>query len=73
MTIEHPSSKTIYYAADPSGMPITGEIDRSDPGNPSVRLEAGCNELWLSAGEARAVIAYLQEVLPDLERGGEDG
>jgi hypothetical protein len=52
---------------------ITGEIDRSDPGDPCIRLEAGCNELWLNAEEARAVLAYLSTTIPLIEKGGEDG
>lgn len=54
--------------------PITGEIDRtSDPGNPVIRLEAGCNEFWLDINEARAVRDYLTRTIPAIERGGEDG
>lgn len=56
------------------GSPITGEIDRtSDPGNPCVRLEAGCNEFWLNVDEALAVRDYLTRIIPSLQRGGEDG
>lgn len=66
------STETIFNGPN-SSVPITGEIDRSDPGNPVVRLEAGCNEFWLDADETRAVIAYLQRVMPILDRGGEDG
>lgn len=65
----------IICAADggPTRLDLTGEIDRSDPGDPVVHLECGCNELWLDATQAQATIAYLQRVLPQLKRGGEDG
>lgn len=59
--------ETIFADHEP---PITAEINTTDdPGSPCVRLEAGCNEFWLNAEEAKAVIAYLQRVMPVLEGG----
>lgn len=55
------------------GCNITGEIDRSDPGDPCIRLEAGCNEFWLNYAEACAVRDYLIRTVPAIERGGENG
>lgn len=68
-------NETVIFAAERSsdGCPITGEIDRSDPGDPVIRLEAGCNELWLNLEEARAVRDYLMRTIPVIEKGGEDG
>lgn len=66
--------RVIFDAADSAdGVAITGEIDRSDPGDPVIRLEAGCNELWLNYAEACAVRDYLTRAVPLIERGGEDG
>jgi hypothetical protein len=48
-------------------MPITAEVDRSDPGDPVIRLESGCNEFWLNAEQGRAVLEYLQRMVPRLE------
>lgn len=50
---------------------ISGEIKhyKDAPDDPYVVLEAGCNELWLNASEARAVIDYLQSILPELGGG----
>lgn len=69
------SDETVILEAERSadGCPITGEIDRSDPGDPVIRLEAGCNELWLNYAEACAVRDYLIRTVPVIERGGEDG
>jgi hypothetical protein len=35
---------------------------------PTAHIEQGCNELWLDAAEARAVIRYLMRTMPELER-----
>lgn len=68
---EQRTEETVFTGDDGN---ITAKIDRtSDPGRPLVCIEYICNELWLDADEARAVAAYLQRILPVLERGGEDG
>lgn len=61
------TAETIYHGE----MPITAEIDRTDPGRPTLRLECGCNEFWLSADEAVAVMGYLQRALPALHSATE--
>lgn len=72
MTVDQRGAETIFKGSDaPFAPPITAEIDRSDPGNPVIRLESGCNEFWLDNDEARAVLDYLQRTLP--LKGGEDG
>lgn len=66
------TAETIDDGLDASdGMPLTAEIDRSDPGNPVIRFECGCNELWLDQQQATAAYHYLQRTLP--LKGGEDG
>ena len=49
-----------------NGCPIYGTVHLDDHPKPTVQLEGGCNEFWLDADEAIAVIAYLQRVLPEL-------
>lgn len=59
--------ETIYCNYAVSDHPITAEVDRSDPGRPCVRLEAGCNEFWMDVDEAQAVLEYLQRTLPTIQ------
>lgn len=68
---EHRTAETIHDGIDAAdGMPITAEIDRSsDPGNPTIRLECGCNEFWLDIEQAQAVYHYLQRAIPLLGSG----
>lgn len=61
------TAETIYSGE----MPITAEVDRTDPGNPCIRLECGCNEFWLNADEAVAVLGYLQRAVPALHASAE--
>lgn len=54
-----------------SGHNLTLELDRtSDPADPAVRIECGCNEIWLDEEAAHAVVLYLQTVLPLLRGTG---
>lgn len=53
------------------GMPLMAKIDHTDPGNPLIYFECGCNELWLDQQQAKAALHYLQRVLP--LKGGENG
>lgn len=46
--------------------PLTAEIVNPSSGEKAIRLEAGCNEFWLDADEASALIAYLQRAIPIL-------
>ena len=49
------------------GNTLSGQIERSrdDPAErPFIHLECGCNELFLDAGEAKAVVAYLTDAIP---------
>ena len=58
------------------GNTLTGEIERSrdDPRErPFIHLECGCNEFWLDAGEAKAVLAYLKDAIPVLESVAHSG
>jgi hypothetical protein len=58
------------------GNTLTGEIERSrdDPSErPFIHLECGCNELWLDAGEAKALQAYLKDAIPLLGRMSNTG
>lgn len=48
------------------GHDMSAEVDRSDPGRPAIRLECSCNEFWLDADEAFAVLEYLTRTLPKL-------
>lgn len=50
--------------------PIFAALDASsDPGNPTVHLESGCNEMWLDVAHARALIEYLTRKLPLMGSG----
>jgi hypothetical protein len=58
-------TETIF---DGGNIAITARVDRtSDPGDPNIQIESGCNELWLNADEAQAVLEYLQRIVPTLK------
>jgi hypothetical protein len=52
------------------GHDMSADIDRSDPARPAIHLECSCNEFWLDADEAFALLEYLTRTLPKLQNSG---
>lgn len=69
--VEHVPAEMIDDGSTSDGMPLMAKIDHTDPGNPLIYFECGCNELWLDQQQAKAALHYLQRVLP--LKGGENG
>lgn len=51
-----------------NGVPIYVGIDSTEPDNPIIRLECGCNEFWLDVDQAKAVQRYLDRQIPLMDR-----